>query len=108
DRDGKIVLIDEVHTPDSSRFWKLDSYQARVAEGLEPELFDKEYVRMVYSKLGYRGDGEVPEVPESVWETTSGLYRTIYEKLTGLAFVPGEYPVGPRLESNLRSKGIIQ
>ncbi len=107
DRDGKIVLIDEVHTPDSSRFWKLESYATRLAAGLEPELFDKEYVRMVYAELGYRGEGDVPEVPESVWETTSSLYRTIYEKLTGLAFVPGDYPVGPRLENNLRARGIL-
>lgn len=108
DRDGKILLIDEVHTPDSSRFWKMESYASRVADGLEPELLDKEYVRMVYAKLGYRGDGAIPEVPESVWETTSSLYRTIYEKLTGLAFVPGSYPVGPRLEASLRAKGVLR
>lgn len=107
DNDGKILLIDEVHTPDSSRFWKLDSYAARFAAGLEPELFDKEYVRMVYAELGYRGEGEVPEVPESLWEETSALYQTIYEKLSGSAFVPGEYPVGPRLERNLRAAGLL-
>jgi phosphoribosylaminoimidazole-succinocarboxamide synthase len=107
DRDGKILLIDEVHTPDSSRFWKRESYATRFAEGLEPEPFDKEYVRMAYAKLGYRGEGEIPAVPDSLWETTSSLYRTIYEKLTGLAFVPGAYPVGPRLEASLRAKGIL-
>ena len=107
-RDGGILLIDEVHTPDSSRFWKQDSHAQRVADGLEPELFDKEYVRLAYAKLGYRGEGEVPEIPDSVWETTSSLYRTIYEKLTGAAFKPGAYPVGPRLEAALRTKGILQ
>jgi phosphoribosylaminoimidazole-succinocarboxamide synthase len=107
DGDGNILLIDEVHTPDSSRFWKLESYATRFAEGLEPELFDKEYVRMAYAGLGYRGEGEIPELPESVWETTSSLYRTIYEKLTGRAFVPGAYPIGPRLEANLRAEGIL-
>ncbi len=107
-RDGGILLIDEVHTPDSSRFWKQDSHAQRVADGLEPELFDKEYVRLAYAKLGYRGEGEVPELPDSVWETTSSLYRTIYEKLTGAAFKPGAYPVGPRLEAALRTKGILQ
>ena len=105
--DGKILLIDEIHTPDSSRFWKLDSYARRCSEGLEPELFDKEYVRMVYARLGYRGEGEIPDIPESVWETTSSLYRTIYEKLTGTDFIPGDYPVGPRLEANLRAVGVL-
>ena len=104
---GGILLIDEVHTPDSSRFWKLDSYEQRVAEGLEPDLFDKEYVRLAYAKLGYRGEGKVPELPDSVWETTSSLYKTIYEKLTGSAFLPGAYPVGPRLETALRARGIL-
>ncbi|HRW24583.1 MAG TPA: phosphoribosylaminoimidazolesuccinocarboxamide synthase [Spirochaetia bacterium] len=105
--DGSIILIDEVHTPDSSRYWKADSYGARLDEGLEPECFDKEFVRLAYAELGYRGDGPVPKVRDSLWDETSRLYRSAYERLTGLAFEPGEYPVGPRLERKLRSAGLL-
>ncbi len=106
--DGSILLIDEVHTPDSSRYWKADTYDARLAAGQEPESFDKEFVRLAYSKLGYRGDGPVPEVPDLLWEETSALYRTAYEKITGAVFQPGEYPIGPRLERNLQTAGVLR
>jgi phosphoribosylaminoimidazole-succinocarboxamide synthase len=65
--DGRVMLIDEVHTPDSSRFWKADSYPARLAAGSEPESFDKEFVRLAYVQRGYLGDGSPPPCP-----TTSG------------------------------------
>lgn len=106
--DGTVLLIDEVHTPDSSRYWKADSYGQRLAAGLEPESFDKEFVRIAYASLGYRGDGPLPAVPGSLWEETGALYRSAYERLTGTAFAPGEYPVGPRLERNLRAAGILR
>jgi phosphoribosylaminoimidazole-succinocarboxamide synthase len=99
--DGKILLIDEVHTPDSSRFWKRASYAERLSAGQEPELYDKEFVRLAYADLGYRGDGEPPALPEETWVETSQLYQSIYEGLTGQVFVPGAYPVGPRLEQAL-------
>lgn len=105
--DGSIILIDEVHTPDSSRFWKAESYAFRQESGIEPECFDKEFVRLAFAELGYRGDGPVPPVRDSLWDETSALYRSAYERLTGEAFTPGEYPVGPRLERNLRAAGIL-
>lgn len=105
--DGRVVLIDEVHTPDSSRFWKQSSYEARIAAGLEPELFDKEFVRIAYADKGYRGDGNPPEMPLSLWVEASQLYISIYEQLTGLAFMPGEYPVNERLIQRLSAKGIL-
>jgi len=105
--DGSVVLIDEVHTPDSSRFWKRSSYEARLTAGREPELFDKEYVRLDYSEAGYRGDGEPPLMPDSLWVTASQVYISSYEQLTGLEFQPGCYPVGPRLAENLRKAKII-
>jgi len=105
--DGSIILIDEVHTPDSSRYWRAETYDARLAAGLEPESFDKEFVRLAYAKLGYRGDGPIPDVPDSLWQETSDLYRTAYEKITGTKFQPGDYPVDPRLERNLKTAGIL-
>jgi phosphoribosylaminoimidazole-succinocarboxamide synthase len=95
--DGRILLIDEVHTPDSSRFWKANTYESRLATGLEPENFDKEFVRIAYAEKGYRGDGEIPPMPDELWAAASERYITIYEMLTGQEFVPGAYPVNARL-----------
>ncbi len=95
--DGRILLIDEVHTPDSSRFWKADTYESRFAAGLEPENFDKEFVRIAYAEKGYRGEGEIPSMPDELWAVASERYITIYEMLTGQEFAPGAYPVNERL-----------
>ena len=105
--DGRILLIDEVHTPDSSRFWKAASYKSRFAAGQEPENFDKEFVRLAYAELGYRGDGEIPSVPDTLWAAASERYISIYEILMGASFIPGSYPVEARLNDNLLKAGII-
>jgi phosphoribosylaminoimidazole-succinocarboxamide synthase len=106
-RDGSVVLIDEVHTPDSSRFWIADSYQERFAAGVDPENFDKEFVRLAYAEKGYRGDGEIPSMPDELWVSASERYTQIYEMLTGKEFVPGAYPVEKRLLENLKQGGLI-
>ncbi|MEZ0395582.1 MAG: phosphoribosylaminoimidazolesuccinocarboxamide synthase [Anaerolineales bacterium] len=106
--DGRVLLIDEVHTPDSSRFWKAESYAARFEAGEEPENFDKEFIRIAYAERGYRGDGEPPVMPAELWAAASQRYIAIYEMLTGQDFVPGEYPVGPRLQANLRAAGYLK
>src|SRR5687768_11372696 len=69
--DGNILLIDEVHTPDSSRFWKADSYETRFGAGEDPENFDKEFVRLAYAAKSYRGDGEIPSMPDDLWASAS-------------------------------------
>jgi phosphoribosylaminoimidazole-succinocarboxamide synthase len=99
--DGRVLLIDEVHTPDSSRFWKADSYAGRFADNAEPENFDKEFVRLAYAEQGYRGDGPIPAMPDDLWIAASERYIQIYEMLTGLMFEPGAYPIEPRLLENL-------
>ena len=106
--DGGVVLIDEVHTPDSSRFWKSDSYEARFTTGKDPENFDKEFVRIAYADKGYRGDGDVPSMPEDLWASASERYITIYELLTGKTFNAGDYPVEQRLIENLKKVGVIK
>jgi phosphoribosylaminoimidazole-succinocarboxamide synthase len=105
--DGRVLVIDEMHTPDSSRFWRLSTYRERFESGLEPEILDKERVRLAYAELGYRGDGPAPAMPDSLWVETSLAYQRAYEALTGLPFAPGDYPVGPRLEASLRAEGIL-
>jgi phosphoribosylaminoimidazole-succinocarboxamide synthase len=105
--EGEIILIDEVHTPDSSRFWKVDNYIERFETGLEPENFDKEFIRMAFAELGYRGDGEPPQVSENLWVQASQRYIQIYEMLTRLVFDPDTYPAEARIQKNLQEAGIL-
>ena len=97
--DGQVVLIDEMHTPDSSRFWVADSYQAHLKAGQEPENFDKEFLRLWYAERGYRGDGEPPAATDDLIVQVSQRYIACYQKLTGQRFEPGTYPVEQRLQS---------
>ena len=105
--DGKVLLIDEVHTPDSSRFWKADTYSARFEAGEEPENFDKELVRLAYAARGYRGDGDSPAMPDDLWIAASQRYISIFEMLTGQTFEPASYPAEPRIVENLKRAGIL-
>ncbi len=62
---GKLILIDEIHTPDSSRFWIEETYRKRFSAGVEPENFDKEFIRLWYAKQGYNGNGKPPKMARS-------------------------------------------
>ncbi len=95
--DGKLALIDEIHTPDSSRFWTLESY----APGKEPANFDKEYLREWFVAQGYRGEGTAPTIPPEVVTHVAERYVQAYERLTGQTFVPGEQPAQQRIARNL-------
>jgi phosphoribosylaminoimidazole-succinocarboxamide synthase len=101
DRDGELLLIDEALTPDSSRWWVEATYDDRLAAGEEPESLDKEVVRRALADAGYTGDGPVPELPAEVWRATASRYVDAFERLTGTAFVPGAYPVAPRINAAL-------
>ncbi len=97
--DGSLLLIDELHTPDSSRFWELHSLDERLRAGLEPESFDKEPVRLALRAAGFAGDGPVPDLGAATWEETSERYVALYQAITGLAFVPGDRPIESRIEA---------
>lgn len=94
---GTLMLIDEVHTPDSSRFWLADSYEDRINSGMEPENFDKEFLRLWYADRGYRGEGEPPEPTDDLIAQVSERYISLYERLTGRTFEPGTLPAEPRI-----------
>lgn len=96
--DGTLLLIDEMHTPDSSRFWVAESYEARMATGEEPESLDKEVVRRALIDAGYDGNGAPPELPNGVWTATSTRYVDAYQRLTGETFSPGGSPVDQRIK----------
>ncbi len=107
DLDGTLLLIDEVHTPDSSRWWVAETLDERLAAGLEPESLDKEVVRRAFADLGYRGDGPVPSLSDDVWAATSRRYADAARRITGRAFEPGSYPIEPRLIANLEEAGLL-
>jgi phosphoribosylaminoimidazole-succinocarboxamide synthase len=98
DAAGRLLLIDEVLTPDSSRYWMAGTYDERMAAGEEPESLDKEFVRRALLDAGYRGDGPPPELPAEVWEATTARYVEAFEKITATSFRPASYPVEERLE----------
>ena len=102
DERGRLVLIDEIHTPDSSRFWQLTSYEERIGKGKEPEYFDKEFLRLWFKENcdPYK-DKELPEAPPEMVEEMSRRYIKMYEQITGVTFTPGEEPILPRIERNL-------
>ena len=85
--DGKIILIDEVLTPDSSRFWPADKYQA----GRDQESFDKQFVRNYLESINFDKSGPGVELPDDIRAKTSNKYIEAYEQLTGKNF---EAPIG--------------
>ncbi len=101
--DGRVMLIDEVHTPDSSRFWVAETYEERRAAGEEPDNFDKEFLRLWYAERGYRGEGEPPAPTNELITQVSQRYIACYEKLTGKPFAPGAYPAEERITKALNS-----
>ena len=94
---GELILIDEVHTPDSSRFWVAASYEQRLAAGDEPENLDKEVVRRALIDLGYDGHGTPPVLSPDVVAATSARYVDAFERITGSTFVPGAQPIPERI-----------
>lgn len=95
DSDGRIMVVDEIHTPDSSRYWLSQSYAARLEQGLEPENIDKEFLRIWFSKQcdPYK-DEVLPQAPLELVETLSARYIQLYEMITGQAFAFAQQP-GP-------------
>lgn len=100
--DGQVIVIDEIHTPDSSRYWYAEDYEVRMAAGEEPRSLDKEYVRRwLAEQAGYRGDGPPPALPDDVRMEAARRYIATYELVTGRAFVPDPGDPGKRIPWNL-------
>ncbi|MEK7528899.1 MAG: phosphoribosylaminoimidazolesuccinocarboxamide synthase [Patescibacteria group bacterium] len=98
---GNIILIDEIHTPDSSRFWFANEYEERLARGEEQKKIDKEYLREWLAERGFRGDGEIPEIPDEIRAETGRRYIEAYELITGRTFNSTVGDVNSRLNANL-------
>jgi phosphoribosylaminoimidazole-succinocarboxamide synthase len=99
--DGTLCFIDEIHTPDSSRYWYADDYQTRFARGDEPRALDKEYVRRSLAEQGYRGDGPPPPLSPEVRCEAARRYIALYELVTGRSFVPDTEDPEARIRRNL-------
>lgn len=86
DEKGTITLADEIHTPDSSRFWKLENYEKLHAAGEEPESLDKEFLRLWITSKCDPYSEPIPKIPDDVLVEFSGKYITLFETVTGQKF----------------------
>lgn len=100
--DGRIVVIDEIHTPDSSRFWFSNTYEERMAAGEDPESFDKEYLRRWLVEQGFRGDGPIPHIPDDIKVESARRYIEACDTIRGASFTPNLEPPIERIKKNLR------
>lgn len=101
DREGRIVLMDEIHTPDSSRYWYADTYQELFEAGAEQRRIDKDHLRTWLADHGFKGEGAAPTVPDEVRCQVAEKYIEAYETISGLAFVAEPGNVLARLKKNL-------
>ncbi len=99
---GSLVLIDEIHTPDSSRYWQAENYEERLIRGEEPKSFDKEFLRLWFKEHSDPyNDAQLPEAPQELVDELSRRYIQMFEQITGGKFVHGEQPIAERIERNL-------
>jgi phosphoribosylaminoimidazole-succinocarboxamide synthase len=101
---GELVLIDEIHTPDSSRYWQADSFESRFRAGEEPDYFDKEFLRLWFKEHcdPYK-DAVLPDAPAELVEELSRRYVRMYEQITDSRFVAAEQPAELRIARAMRA-----
>ena len=100
DADGSIVVADEILTPDSSRYWKADSWASRLAEGKEPDSLDKEFLRLWISERCDPYKDPIPAIPDATLVDFSRRYISLYETVTGQTFTAP--PVGVTVKDRIR------
>jgi len=99
--DGELTLMDELHTPDSSRFWIAKTYDEKHNKGEEPEALSKEFLRLWYKDQGYDGVGQPQKMPDHLAIRLAKLYIEAYETLTGKDFDLFDYPIEERIKKSL-------
>lgn len=109
DKNGNIMLIDEIHTPDSSRYWLSESYKERFTNRLEPENIDKEFLRLWFrDHCDPYNDKTLPEAPEELVVELAARYIKLYEMITGTDFIfHQEKPIKERIIHNLTQAGLL-
>lgn len=98
---GRFTVSDEVHTPDSSRYWFADTYAALFKAGKDQRKLDKEYVREWLAAQGFLGDGVPPKLPDDVRVEAAKRYIEAYEMITGLEFKVNDDPIRERVRKAL-------
>jgi phosphoribosylaminoimidazole-succinocarboxamide synthase len=98
---GEILFIDEIHTPDSSRYWYADSYEDALRSGGDPRALDKEFVRRRLVADGYDGKGSPPALTDEIRLEAARRYVELFERVTGRTFVPDLQPPAERIRRNL-------
>jgi phosphoribosylaminoimidazole-succinocarboxamide synthase len=107
-KDGRLVVIDEIHTPDSSRYWVADGYEERFARGADQEMLDKENIRQwLIKEHGFSGQGKPPPLTDDVRVMLSAKYMEVFERLTGQRFESAVGSVEERIRSSLAAKGYV-
>jgi phosphoribosylaminoimidazole-succinocarboxamide synthase len=105
---GKLVASDEIHTPDSSRYWFSDTYEELFKAGQDQRKIDKEYVREWLVSQGFRGEGEPPALTDAVRIEAARRYIQAYETVTGLELAISDEPAAERIEASLRKAGYLK
>jgi len=106
--DGRLVVIDEIHTPDSSRYWLAREYLQRFTAGQEQQMLDKENIRQwLIKEHGFSGHGKPPALTDDVRVMLAKKYIEVFELLTGETFVSDGGDVQVRIEQNLKKAGLL-
>ena len=104
--DGKLIVIDEIHTPDSSRYWIKDEYENRFKNGQKQLMLDKENIRQWLIEKGFSGEGTPPKLDDEIRTLLSEKYIELYNILTNQKFNPEVGDVSTRISKNLGSLSI--
>jgi len=99
---NQLVLIDEIHTPDSSRFWEAASYETAFNNNDDPQQLSKEFLREWLMEQGFMGTGVPPKLSEEIKQKTSKIYIDAYERITGQTFIKDESNILERIKNNLQ------
>jgi len=99
--DGELIVIDEIHTPDSSRYWIKETYEENFNNGLSQNMLDKENIRQWLIDKGFKGEGTPPDLSDDIRILLSEKYMELYKKLTGSDFIPSTGDVKSRIVKNL-------
>ena len=97
----EFMLADELHTPESSRFWRAETYDSQISKGREPENLDKELARLAYKAQGFDGQDDFPPLSDRLIVSLSQAFQQVYERITDETFRAAPYPAQGRIESAL-------
>lgn len=108
DENGVLTVIDEIHTPDSSRYWMADSYEKLFAAGSGQRMLDKENLRgWLMDVHGFKGEGEPPKLSDDIRVSLAEKYAELYQQMTGQKFEPIVGDVSQRIRGNLTAAGLL-